>query len=264
MFVSGSRIFVLWRAYIPCTRAFAYRDFSANHATVNETTTIVVWRMSQRPRERSISPRVKSGGKWQNLDGGWSVELSDVHEASTFVSRFQSEKTNTGGTRKGEREARETEWDGEAKRGSKGERPRCRGETSETIGRDENRDAMEANAKGRKENGKVRAFYRCAASVSSVLPLSSFPLCVISLLRKKRISLLTYLTDIRIVSRQPANSADLHRPGTRQNGISSHSMLIYGELLVFPTGRPRCLASYSCSLVVTVVVVVVVESTLSS
>lgn len=83
--------------------------------------------------------------------------------------------------------------------------------------------------------------------MSSVSPLPSFLLYVISLLREKRISLLTYLTDIRIVSRQPANSADLHWPGTRQNGISSHSMLIYGKLLAVPTGRPRCLAWYSCS-----------------
>lgn len=41
------------------------------------------------------------------------------------------------------------------KYGRKSKRPRCGGEMSKTIGTDENKDAVEADVKGRKENGKV-------------------------------------------------------------------------------------------------------------
>ena len=37
----------------------------------------------------------------------------------------------------------------------KGERPRYTGETFKTIDANENKDAVEAKMKGRKENGKV-------------------------------------------------------------------------------------------------------------
>lgn len=66
MFVSGSRILLLSPVYISRTRAFVYRDFSANHND-SERDDDSRSRMSQRPRGRSISPRVKSGGKWQKV-----------------------------------------------------------------------------------------------------------------------------------------------------------------------------------------------------
>lgn len=98
--------------------------------------------------------------------------------------------------------------------------------------------------------------------MSSVLPLPSFLLYVISLLRKRRISLLTYLTDIRIVSRQPANSADLHWPGQQAKWDIEP---LDAHLRKTTRGPYRETQVPSVVFVlVTVVVVVVVESALSS
>lgn len=163
VFVSGSRIFVLSRVYIPCTRAFAYRDFSANHATVNKTTTIVGRGWASDHGNVGSRRGYKSGRKWQNLDGGWSAKLSDVHEASIFVSRFQSEKINRGGTVEGrKRSVRD-------RMGRRGEMRQERGETAvqrwnvqdDRQGRKQRCDESKREGAKRKREGLSVLSLRC-------------------------------------------------------------------------------------------------------
>lgn len=99
--------------------------------------------------------------------------------------------------------------------------------------------------RGRRKTKRLKSFIALLASSSSAPrlprppPLASFPVASsprprpVPLVRETKISLRSalVLADIRIVSRRPASeSADLDCAGTKRNGISGHSMLVYGKL----------------------------------
>lgn len=126
----------------------------------------------------------------------------------------------------------------------------------------------------RKENKEVKEFYRGSSSSRRVVRLLSYPDLPrpwppspsrlpraparpssrpVSLVRETKISLRSalVLADIRIVSRRPASeSADLDCAGTKRNGISGHSMLVYGKLQAISSvakRHRRRRASFRCS-----------------